>query len=137
MGLVADPSGSPGRLQADSIAVGSAVSAFTLSDIPSMQHLVSPDSYIHQHSTVIMLCARTCIMQSDSEIKGCSGAFRQKLDKVLMCLQVGTSQLGMELAASLSMAELSLMRTFHVGILLVPFVHCCHTDVTSISLVRF
>ena len=45
MGLVADPLGSPGPVQADSIAVGSAVSAFTLSDLPSIQHLLSPESH--------------------------------------------------------------------------------------------
>ena len=44
MGLVADASGSPGPVQADSIAVGSAVGAFTLSDLPSIQHLLSPES---------------------------------------------------------------------------------------------
>ena len=38
MGLVADPYGSPRPVKADSIAVGSAVGAFTLSDLPSIQH---------------------------------------------------------------------------------------------------
>ena len=41
MGLVADPLGSPEPVQADSIAVGSAVGAFTLSDLPSIQHFLS------------------------------------------------------------------------------------------------
>lgn len=39
MGLVADPLGSPAPVQADSIAVGSAVDAFTLSYLPSSQYI--------------------------------------------------------------------------------------------------
>ena len=53
MGLVADPPGSPGPVQADSIAVGSAVGAFTLSDLPSIQHILSPTLvhlfFVHAH----------------------------------------------------------------------------------------
>ena len=54
MGLVADPSGSPEPVQADSIAVGSAVGAFTLSDLPSIQHFLSPTFHFHAHQLLCM-----------------------------------------------------------------------------------
>ena len=50
MGLVADLPGSPGPVQADSIAVGSAVGAFTLSDLPSIQHPPKHEFHLTQHS---------------------------------------------------------------------------------------
>ena len=54
MGLVADPSGSPGPVQADSIAVGSAVGAFTLSNLPSIQHFLSPEFLLHIYQLLCM-----------------------------------------------------------------------------------
>ena len=59
----------------------------------------------------------------------------QVLHKVLMCKQVETSQLEMELVASLSMAEPSQTRTSNVSTLLTAYVHCPHT-VFSIILMR-
>ena len=68
MGLVADPLGSPGPVQADSIAVGSAVGAFTLSDLPSMQHLLS-----------LMIRSISCLQQQSMSFTNLS---------VAVCLQV-------------------------------------------------
>ena len=61
MGLVADPSGSPGPVQADSIAVGSAVGAFTLSDLPSIQHILFPmqTQLLSLHAHTLLACSHS------------------------------------------------------------------------------
>ena len=56
-----------------------------------------------------------------------SKAVMQGQYQVLMCKQVETSQLEMELVASLSMAEPSQTRTSNVSTLLSPCVHGPHT----------
>lgn len=64
MGLVADPSGSLGHVQAGSMAMGSAIGACTLLNLPSIQQLLSSNAVPSSSFSLSSIHARATNMSS-------------------------------------------------------------------------